>query len=103
MGNDLELLKSFAGLVGVPIIIALVGMLKGFIADSKWYGLTAMIIGIVINVTVYVAVGSVSVVTIVAGFFSGIIAGLAASGAYSTMQTVATPRENPDNAAKASF
>lgn len=85
---DNEFLKSLLYMGSVGAIAGLVQVLKPLVTNPKWYGILAVIIGIALNLlitwalTVLLSTGAV-----ITGILYGIIAGLAASGAYSTGQT----------------
>lgn len=86
--SDAELLKSFIALGSVPILIGLVQILKKAVPSDKWYGLVSIVLGIIINVLIVWALGGITAISMVAAGLNGIVAGLAASGAYSTGQTI---------------
>lgn len=83
-------IQGLIGLAGSGIIIALVqGLVKPFVSDERFYPLASVLFGIILNVGLGVtyATGLVDARVIVGGVVYGILAGLAASGAYSATQT----------------
>jgi uncharacterized membrane protein (DUF441 family) len=84
---DAQFLNSLIAAGSVPVIVGIIQVLKPLIPSVKWYGLLAVILGILINVLVaWGILEAVTRTTIIAAVFQGIVAGLAASGAYSTGQ-----------------
>ncbi|MCF7634625.1 MAG: hypothetical protein LLF82_000089 [Dehalococcoides mccartyi] len=89
---DSELVKSLVALGGVPLILGFVQLFKPFISDTRYYPLLAVAMGLVINLVASWALGVSTMSDWVAALFNGIIAGMAASGVYSTGSTL---REGP--------
>lgn len=85
---DSELVKSLVALGGVPLILGLVQLFKPFISDTRYYPLVAVALGLVINLIASWALGISVTSDWVAAIFNGIIAGMAASGVYSTGSTL---------------
>ncbi len=86
---DNEFLKSIIGLVGVPVILALVQLFKPFVKDTRYYPLIGVCLGLVINLVAAWGIGITARVDWVVASFQGILAGLAASGLYSYGSTLA--------------
>lgn len=73
-------LQALMGAGSVPIVAALVQVLiKPFIPDSRLYPVFAIVLGVLFNLLI----GLYLDIPVVAWFVQGIMAGLAASGAYS--------------------
>ena len=85
---DGELVKSLVALGGVPLILGLVQVFKPFISDTRYYPLLAVVFGLVINLVAGWTMGANTASDWVAAAFNGIIAGMAASGLYSTGSTL---------------
>ena len=85
-GNDL--ITSIVALGGVPLILGLVQLFKPFITDTRFYPLIAVAFGLVINLVAGWALGASVATDWITALFNGIIAGLAASGLYSTGSTL---------------
>jgi hypothetical protein len=85
-GNDL--ITSIVALGGVPLILGLVQLFKPFITDTRVYPLIAVAFGLAINLVAGWALGASVATDWVTALFNGIIAGLAASGLYSTGSTM---------------
>jgi len=99
---DGELVKSLVALGGVPLILGLVQVFKPFISDTRYYPLLAVAFGLAINLVAGWALGAGTASDWVVAAFNGIIAGLAASGLYSTGSTLkegATADKNNRNEA----
>ncbi|WP_238569787.1 hypothetical protein [Dehalococcoides mccartyi] len=88
MMADSELVKSLVALGGVPLILGLVQLFKPFVSDTRYYPLLAVAMGLVINLVASWALGVSAMSDWVAALFNGIIAGMAASGLYSTGSTL---------------
>jgi hypothetical protein len=86
--NNNELLTSIVALGGVPLILGLVQLFKSFVSDTRYYPLVAMAFGLVINLIAGWALGATAVTDWITALLNGIIAGLAASGLYSTGSTI---------------
>jgi len=85
-GNDF--IASIVALGGVPLILGLVQLFKPFITDTRYYPLVALAFGLVINLVAGWALGACTITEWISASFNGIIAGLAASGLYSTGSTL---------------
>ncbi|MDD4986756.1 MAG: hypothetical protein PHQ43_13465 [Dehalococcoidales bacterium] len=96
-GNDF--ITSIVALGGVPLILGLVQLFKPFVKDTRYYPLIAVSFGLVINLIAGWALGAGVPSDWITALFNGIIAGLAASGLYSTGSTLkegsAADKENP--------
>ena len=79
---DLNLLW---GLGLIPLIIALVQVFKQFVPDKRFYPLFAVVIGIVGNLAIAYAIGE----SFILATMLGVVAGLSASGLYSTGSAIA--------------
>jgi len=85
-GNDF--ITSIVALGGVPLILGLVQLFKPFITDTRLYPLIAVGFGLTINLIAGWALGASGSSDWITALFNGIIAGLAASGLYSTGSTL---------------
>ena len=85
-GNDF--IASVVALGGVPLIIGLVQLFKPFISDTRYYPLVALVFGLMINFIAGWALGAGVATDWITALLNGIIAGLAASGLYSTGSTL---------------
>lgn len=85
-GNDF--IVSIVALGGVPLILGLVQLFKPFITDTRYYPLVALTFGLVINLAAGWVLGAGNATDWITALFNGIIAGLAASGLYSTGSTL---------------
>jgi len=85
-GNDF--ITSIVALGGVPLILGLVQLFKPFIKDTRYYPLISVSFGLVINLIAGWALGASVPSDWITALFNGIIAGLAASGLYSTGSTL---------------
>jgi hypothetical protein len=85
-GNDF--IRSIVALGGVPLILGLVQLFKPFITDTRLYPLIAVGFGLAINLIAGWALGANGASEWITALFNGIIAGLAASGLYSTGSTL---------------
>ena len=85
-GNDF--IASIVALGGVPLILGLVQLFKPFITDTRYYPLVALAFGLVINLVAGWALGATIATDWITALFNGVIAGLAASGLYSTGSTL---------------
>jgi len=83
---DLNLLW---GLGLIPLILALVQVFKAFVPDHRFYPLIAVAIGIVGNLGIAYAIGESFVLATVLG----VVAGLSASGLYSTGSAIAAGKQ----------
>jgi len=68
--------------ISVPIIVGLVGVLKGFITSARWYPVLSLAFGLAIGFLF----GPSDLTSW--NILGGVIAGLAASGLYSTVSTI---------------
>lgn len=84
--DNIALIQGLMGIAGVPLILALVQAMKGFITSSRWYLPIAIIFGLAINLLAAWALGGMTKIELVAGIFSGVMAGLSAGGLYSYTQ-----------------
>ena len=89
---DNDLLKSLVGLGGVPFILALTQLFKPWVKDTRVYPFISAAWGLAINVALALAMGAADRVSMIEAVFLGVMAGLAASGLYSSG---ATFREGP--------
>jgi hypothetical protein len=88
MGEQ-DLVKSIIAGGSVPIILALVQVIKGLVPDSRWYPLVAVAFGLLINVGCIWALNpSLSALILVYAVIQGLMAGLSASGIYSAGSTL---------------
>ena len=85
-GNDF--ITSVVALGGVPLILGLVQLFKPFITDTRFYPLVALGFGLAINLIAGWTLGASASADWVTALFNGIIAGMAASGLYSTGSTL---------------
>lgn len=86
---DSQFLNSLIASGSVPVILGLVEAFKRAGLNAKFYALTAIGIGIVVNVVVaWGLFEAFTKATIISAILQGIIAGLASSGLYSTGQVV---------------
>jgi hypothetical protein len=83
---DASALKSFLQLGSVGIIVGIIQVLKPIIPNSKWYGLLAVVFGVILNFAIIWATTVLSPLAIVTAVVYGVISGLAANGAYSSGQ-----------------
>ncbi len=81
--SEVEFIKSFLAIGGVPVIVGLVQLAKQYIPDHRWLPLVALILGLIINIFGTWAMGITANTQWVSAVFNGIIAGMAASGFYS--------------------
>jgi hypothetical protein len=86
--NNNDFIASIVALGGVPLIIGLVQLFKPFITDTRYYPLVALAFGLIINLVAGWALGASVATDWITALFNGIIAGLAASGLYSTGSTL---------------
>jgi hypothetical protein len=86
--NVNDFITSIVALGGVPLIIGFVQLFKPFITDTRYYPLVALVFGLIINLIAGWALGASAATDWVTALFNGIIAGLAASGLYSTGSTL---------------
>jgi hypothetical protein len=83
-----DLTKSLVAIGGVPLILGIVQLFKPFISDTRFYPLLAVAFGLAINLISGWALGASTASEWVGALFNGIIAGMAASGLYSTGSTI---------------
>ena len=83
-----EFITSIVALGGVPLILGLVQLFKPFVTDTRLYPLIAVGFGLGINLIAGWALGAGVPSDWIIALFNGIIAGLAASGLYSTDSTL---------------
>ena len=67
--------------VFTPIILAVVSLAKQWVANSKWYPIVSVLVGIILAV-------SFSGLTVSFAVLLGVLAGLSASGLYSGAKAV---------------
>jgi hypothetical protein len=86
----MDLVKSLVGIIGVPIILAIVQIIKPFVKDDRFYALIAVAMGLLINVGAawVIANGALTPAIIGIGAINGLFAGLSAAGVYSTGQAI---------------
>jgi len=84
---DAEWLKSLTLLGSVPIIIGLVEYAKRWIENEKWYPAIAIVLGLAINLAIPWAFEVTGRVEWTSAVVMGVMAGLAASGLYSSVET----------------
>lgn len=85
---ETNIIGSFVALGGVPLIIGIVQIFKEFIEDKRYYPFIAVGIGLAVNAIAGWVLGASAPVEWVTYLFNGVIAGLAASGLYSTSSTI---------------
>src|SRR4030042_5162786 len=83
-----EFITSIIAVGGVPLILGLVQLFKPFITDTRFYPLISLGFGLVINLMAGWVLGAVAPMDWLTALFNGIIAGMAASGIYSTGSTL---------------
>lgn len=83
---DPNVITSLIAVGGVSFIAALTQTVKPFVSDGRWYPPIAILLGLIINFLAAWALGTLTRAGLVAAGFSGITAGLAASGLYSLTQ-----------------
>jgi hypothetical protein len=83
---DNELLKTLLGLGSVGLVVGIIQALKPIVTNEKWYGLIAIVIGVGLNIAIVWGMGLLTKNMIIVAAISGLMAGLAANGAYSTGQ-----------------
>jgi uncharacterized membrane protein HdeD (DUF308 family) len=83
-----DFITSIVALGGVPLILGLVQLFKPFVSDTRFYPLLALGFGLIINLVAAWALSASASSDWVTALFNGIIAGLAASGLYSTGSTM---------------
>jgi len=84
---DAELLKALVGLGGVPFIVGLTEVFKPFFLDKRVYPVLSIFWGLAINLGIAWGLGWSSRMEVVAAILTGVLAGLAACGLYSTGAT----------------
>ena len=82
-----EFLKTLAGVGSIPLIVGLTQLSKGFILDTRYYPVISVVAGIILNILIAMALGPLNRADIVIATLQGTMAGLAASGLYSTGAT----------------
>ena len=80
----MESIDQFLGLAGVPVIAALLQVVKPFITDDRYYPPAAIILGLAVNVGIAATQTNTDWALAV---LLGIVTGLAASGLYSQAKT----------------
>ena len=81
--------QSIVGIGGAAFITALIGFVKPFIADHRWYPVISLALGLIINIGY--AWGFMTLATPqewITAIFAGIMAGMAAAGFYSGANTM---------------
>jgi hypothetical protein len=76
-------LASYLFLGSVPLVIALVSILKNWVSDTRLYPVFAIVLGIILNVFIAWGTGT----SIPSSVLMGLIAGLMAAGIYSGVTT----------------
>lgn len=79
-------LAKLGSIVVIALIVGLIQILKPIITNSKWYGIMAIIFGMFFTFIISWALQGLTPLSIVLAIINGIIAGLAANGAYSDKQ-----------------
>lgn len=82
--ENVEFLKGLIAIGGIPIIVGIVQILKPLIKDHRFLPLIAVALGLGFNALITWAIFDLAKTEITVAIFNGIIAGLAASGAYAT-------------------
>ncbi len=82
-------LSDFVGLACVPVLIGLVEVCKRWIADDRWYAPIAIALGVIINC----AIAYQTAADYLLAVLIGVVAGLAASGLYSSGKTITRQAE----------
>lgn len=77
-------LTNLWGLASIPLILALVNILKPLVPDKRWYPLIAVAIAIGLNFIIGVPIGAPWSACLI----FGIVAGLSACGLYSSGATI---------------
>lgn len=78
-------ISTFAGLGGIPVIVALVYILRSYITDSRAWPVLAVILGVVWCVSLRLVLGEAWQPAVL----EGVIIGLMSSGAWSAGKTFA--------------
>lgn len=81
-------LSTLVGVGGVPVIVALVQLVKPFIRDERYYPILAVLFGMAWNVAVAYATGTTNLWALLQAILVGVVIGLAAAGLYSSSRTV---------------
>lgn len=84
---DYELLKSLVGLGGIPLILALTQLFKPWVKATRTYPFISVAWGLAINVGLALGLGPADRLAVIKAIFAGVMAGLAASGLYSSGAT----------------
>ncbi|GIW09055.1 MAG: hypothetical protein KatS3mg061_0112 [Dehalococcoidia bacterium] len=79
-------LQELIGLAGVPVIVALVQLVKPWVSDSRWHPWLAVGWGVGLNLAAGVLLGNDPARTVL----TGLVAGLAAAGLYDSGRAVFT-------------
>lgn len=81
--------RAFYGLAGVPIVVALVQVIKAAAPTlgARWYPAVTLFVAVVFNVGLAAAMGSDPILAVLVG----LVVGLAASGLYSHVVALAAP------------
>uniref|UniRef100_A0A6M3L9R7 Holin n=1 Tax=viral metagenome TaxID=1070528 RepID=A0A6M3L9R7_9ZZZZ len=82
-----DFLKSLVGLGSVPVIMGLVEYTKRWIENEKWYPAIAIVLGLAINLVIPWAFDVTGKVEWTSAVVMGVMAGLAASGLFSSVET----------------
>lgn len=80
-------LAELSGFGGVPVVVAVVDLLKPFIPDKRLWPLVAVLIGIIWQLVVNSAIQGLQAETLPLVAARGLVVGLAASGLYSAVKT----------------
>lgn len=79
--------KALWFLGSIPLILAVVQMIKQWVTDARWYAPISIAVGIGLNVLIGHLIGQPISLCVLAG----IIAALTANGTYSTYTTYKKP------------
>ena len=77
-------LQALVGLAGAPVVAALVTVVKPFLPNDKFYPLAALFFGILWNLLLAQVLGQ----TLGVAVLMGVLSGLSASGAYSSVKAL---------------
>jgi hypothetical protein len=96
--DNSEFITSIVAVGGVPLILGLVQLFKPFVTDTRFYPLISLGFGLAINLVAGWVLGAAAPMDWLTALFNGVIAGMAASGLYSTGSTLkeGTPTNSYD-------
>ncbi|GIW06346.1 MAG: hypothetical protein KatS3mg060_1151 [Dehalococcoidia bacterium] len=80
--------QEWVGLGGVPVVVALVQLVKPFVHDERFWPVIAVVFGVTWNMVVATTLGSSTAADLARAALFGVVVGLAASGLYSGGRTV---------------